>query len=162
MRLFQMICFILESSIKWTPLSLPPESVFSSVPFGSFTFSSFFFYFFALSIRLMVQCLYFHLFFSLLHITFVFIALKPPDLSLMTSSFRPCFSPLASALFRAPRTFHWMVWCPEGDIISRNTSLLPRLWGRTETDGAETKPTISPRKALIRSLWPITFHCSPS
>ena len=53
-----------------------------------------------------------------------------------------------------------MVYCPEGDIISHNASLLPRLWGRTETDGAETKPTISPRKALIRSLWPITFHCS--
>lgn len=84
------------------------------------------------------------------------------NFSLSLMSFAPSFSPLASALSELPGPFIEWFGVRRGDIISHNASLLPRLWGRMETDGAETKPTISPRKALIRSLWPITLHCSPS
>lgn len=55
----------------------------------------------------------------------------------------------------APRTCWWMVWGPEGVIISRNTSLLSWLWGRTRQTRPKQSPQLAPEKPWLGVCGPL-------
>lgn len=48
-----------------------------------------------------------------------------------------------------------MVRCPEDNIVSSDASLLLQLRGRTETDGTETKLTITPERPWLGVCGPL-------
>lgn len=69
--------------------------------------------------------------------------------------FSSLFLSISFCSLRALRTCRWMVRGPEGDIISRNTSLLSRLWGRTRQTRPKQSPQLAPEKPWLGVCGPL-------